>query len=153
MIEIEGLFEAHLTVADLDRSIRFYRDQLGLTLAGEFPERQVAFFWVGSPGDSMLGLWYGGTGPQRMSLHTAFRTNVESVLASVATLRESGLTPLGLNGEPTDEAVVLTWMPAVLVFFRDPDENLLEYIAMLAEQPRPGLGVLTWSEWLRAVGG
>ena len=50
MIPIRGLFEAHLTVRDLDRSIAFYRDMLGLPLAHVIPERQVAFFWVPSSG-------------------------------------------------------------------------------------------------------
>ena len=30
---VDRLFEAHLTVADLDASIAFYRDRLGLELA------------------------------------------------------------------------------------------------------------------------
>jgi lactoylglutathione lyase len=38
------LFEAHLTVSDLDRAIAFYRERLGLELAQVLPERQVAFF-------------------------------------------------------------------------------------------------------------
>lgn len=53
---IEALYEVHLTVSDLDRSIAFYRDKLGLTLARVFPERQVAFFWIGQGKDAMLGL-------------------------------------------------------------------------------------------------
>jgi len=40
-------------------------------------------------------------------------------------------------------------MPAASVFFNDPDENLLEYIAMLPDPPRPELGLLSWSEWQR----
>ncbi len=39
MIKIRGLFEAHLTVSKLDRSIAFYRDALGLPLAHVIPER------------------------------------------------------------------------------------------------------------------
>src|SRR5947199_292892 len=34
-----GLFEAHLTVSDLDRSIEFYREVVGLPLALEVPVR------------------------------------------------------------------------------------------------------------------
>jgi catechol 2,3-dioxygenase-like lactoylglutathione lyase family enzyme len=49
-----GLFEAHLEVCDLDRSIASYRDILGLELAHLLPERQVAFFWIGGPGHSTL---------------------------------------------------------------------------------------------------
>ena len=39
-----GLFETHLTVADLDRSVAFYRDVVGLPVALEVPDRGAAFF-------------------------------------------------------------------------------------------------------------
>ncbi len=35
-----GLFETHLTVSDLDRSIEFYRDVVGLPLALVLEERR-----------------------------------------------------------------------------------------------------------------
>jgi hypothetical protein len=44
MIPIHGLFETHLTVAGLPRSMDFYGGVLGLELARVFPERKVAFF-------------------------------------------------------------------------------------------------------------
>jgi hypothetical protein len=40
-------------------------------------------------------------------------------------------------------------MPAAMVYFRDPDGHLLEYLAMLDHEPRPDLGILPWSEWTR----
>ena len=60
MIPIRELFETHLTVSDLERAKKFYSDVLGLELAQEFPERDVAFFWLGGRGTSMLGLWQVG---------------------------------------------------------------------------------------------
>ena len=72
IVPIRGLFEAHLTVSDLDRSIAFYRDVLGLPLAHRIPARQVAFFWVPSSDKAMLGLWSIGTSPLRLRLHIAF---------------------------------------------------------------------------------
>ena len=98
MTEIHSLFETHLTVGDLNRSIQFYRSQLGLTLAAVFPERQAAFFWVGPCKSAMLGLWAGSYGPQRIRLHTAFRTSVESVVAGPLIMRNAGLTPLDFDG-------------------------------------------------------
>lgn len=47
MISITGLYESHLTVSDLDRSIDFYRVVVGLELAHTIPDRHVVFFWVG----------------------------------------------------------------------------------------------------------
>jgi lactoylglutathione lyase len=55
-VPVRGLFESHLTVSDLGRSVAFYRDVVGLPVALEIPERGAAFFWCGSPRKSMLGL-------------------------------------------------------------------------------------------------
>jgi lactoylglutathione lyase len=41
--KIDGLCEAHLIVADLDRSIAFYRDVAGVELAQIFEDRRIAF--------------------------------------------------------------------------------------------------------------
>ena len=46
-----------------------------------------------------------------------------------------------------DLPVVLAWLPAAAVYFRDPDGHLLEYIAMLPHEPRPDLGVVRWQQW------
>ena len=43
-VPVRGLFEAHLTVGDLGRSVAFYRDVVGLPPALELPERGAAFF-------------------------------------------------------------------------------------------------------------
>ena len=71
-IAVNGLFETHLTVSDLDRSIAFYRDLVGLQLAVHEREVGAAFFWIGAPGQSMLGLWAAGSAPIALSLHVAF---------------------------------------------------------------------------------
>jgi len=147
VIGIRGLFESHLTVSDLDRAVEFYRDRLRLPLARIFPERRVAFFWIGSPGQAMLGLWETGAGPQRMSLHVAFEVSLESVLSAPVALQEAGIAPLDFDCRPTDEPVVLGWMPAAAVYFRDPDGHLLEFLSMLPEAPRPDVGVVPWSSW------
>src|SRR5947207_2017526 len=107
MIPVQDLFEAHLTVADLNRAIQFYRDVLGLRLAHVTASRQAAFFWIGPSGNSMLGLWAPGSGPQRVTLHTAFRATLADVLAAPGALRSAGITPLDFDGRPTDQPVVL----------------------------------------------
>ena len=147
MIPIRGLFEAHLTVKDLQRSMSFFGEALGLELAQVFPERKVAFFWVGRPGDAMLGLWEAGTGPQRLSLHMAFRVDLDDLLQAAERLREANIIPLDFAGEPTDEPVVFAWMPSASLFFHDPDGNLLEFLSMLPDAPQGDLGVVKWSRW------
>jgi lactoylglutathione lyase len=147
MIPIEGLFEAHITVSDLQRSIAFYRDVVGLELGIEQPERLAAFFWVGGRGRSMLGVFSLGSCPLTMQHHVAFQVKLEDVLAAPLRLRAVGIAPLGGAREPITEPVVFAWGPAASVFFDDPDGNLLEYISMLPDAPRPELGLLSWSEW------
>ena len=36
---------------------------------------------------------------------------------------------------------MISWMPAASVYFRDPDGHMLEYLAMLDEEPRRDLGL------------
>jgi lactoylglutathione lyase len=149
LIPISHLFEAHLTVSELDRAVAFYGNLLGLPLARVFPERRVAFFWIGVPGKAMLGVWEAGTMPMTVSLHVAFEVALSDLHEAPKRLEKAGVQPRDFAGVPTQEAVVLAWMPAASVFFRDPDNNLLEFIAMLPDPPRPHLGVLPWSDWER----
>jgi len=144
---VRGLFETHLTVADVARSTAFYRNVVGLPVALDLPERNAAFLWVGEPGRAMLGLWGIGSSVISMQLHIAFDVALEDLLQTPARLREQGIVPLSFFGQETSEPDVLGWMPAAAVYFRDPDGHLLEYLAMLDEAPRPEAGVVPWSEW------
>jgi lactoylglutathione lyase len=146
-VPVAGLFETHLTVADLDRSVAFYRDVVGLPLALELPERNAAFLWIGAPGEAMLGLWSLGSAPVGLSLHLAFRASLNDVLGACGRLRSLGLTPLSFHATETSEPSVIGWMPAAAVYFRDPDGHLLEYLAMLDAPPRPERGIVPWSRW------
>ena len=148
MVPIRGLFETHLTVRDLDRSIAFYRDVLRLPLAQVIPERHVAFFWIGAPGQAMLGLWGIGSSPLSLKLHLAFTVDLPDVLAAPAALLAAGVTPRDFDGRDDASAViVLAWMTAAAVYFQDPDGHSLEFLAMLPDAPRPDLGVLPWAQW------
>ena len=125
----------------------FYREVVGLEPALEVPERGAAFLWIGAPGHSMLGLWSLGSAPLGMSLHVAFATSLDAVVAAPARLHALGVTPRSFSGEETTEPSVIGWMPAASVFFSDPDGHLLEYLAMLDEPPAPERGVIALSAW------
>ena len=91
MTPIRGLFETHLPVRDVARSVAFYCDIVGLRLAYDLPERNAAFLWVGEPGQAMLGLWGAGSSPLSMKLHIAFDVAAEDVLAAPAALMACGV--------------------------------------------------------------
>lgn len=152
MIPIRDLFESHLTVSDLERSMSFFGETLGFKLARAFPDRKAAFYWIGRPGESMLGLWEVGTGPQRVSLHIAFTVELADLLDAPRRLRAANVVPRDFGGNPTDEPVVLAWMPAASLYFHDPDGNVLEFLAMLPDAPQPDLGVIGWSTWTNRRG-
>jgi lactoylglutathione lyase len=145
-MNVRGLFETHLTVSDMARSVAFYRDVVGLPVALELPERGAVFHWIGRPGQAMLGLWSIGSAPMNMQLHIALAMDLNDVLAAPARLRADGVEPLSFFGDPADEPSYIGWMPAAAVYFRDPSGHMLEYLAMLDEEPRPELGIISWAE-------
>jgi lactoylglutathione lyase len=147
MIPIQDLFETHLTVGNLNRSMSFYESALGLEIAQFLPDRKIAFYWIGGRGNSMLGLWQAQPGSQPQPLHIAFRVDLPDMLKAQESLRAANLGPLDFDRNPTAEPVVLAWMPAASLYFHDPDHHLLEFISMLPDPPEPNLGVVTWSAW------
>jgi lactoylglutathione lyase len=146
-VPVRGLYETHLTVSELARSVAFYRDVVGLPVALEVPERAAAFLWVPDSRRSMLGLWSLGSAPIGITLHVAFDVSLGDLLDAPSRLRAQGVTPLSFFGAETTEPSVIGWMPAAAVYFRDPDGHLLEYLTMLDDDPEPGMGIVAWSAW------
>jgi len=144
---ISGLFETHVFVTDLDRSTAFYRDVLGLELGHYEEVRRASFLWIGGRGQAMLGLW---EKPPELVVpqHFAFRASIEDVRRnSVRWLNERGLGCHNFLDDGTQRPMVFAWMPALSIYFSDPDGHSLELIAMLPDNPRPELGVVSWEEW------
>src|SRR5438045_4875141 len=107
MIPVHDLFESHLNVTDLQRSMSFFGQTLGLELAEVFWDRRVAFYWIGGRCNSMLGLWEVGSGPQRLSLHLAFKADLANLLDAASCPRAANVVTLDIWGAPTEEPVVL----------------------------------------------
>jgi lactoylglutathione lyase len=152
---IKGLYETHLEVTNLEQAVDFYKNILGLEFALLEEKRRIAFFWIGKPKEYMLGLW---EKPKAESdnyriekRHFAFRCDMEDVLnRSVGWLKERNLQPYNFLKDETEKPMVFAWMPAIAIYFNDPDGNVLEFIAILEGKPRPELGVISYEEWLKA---
>ena len=146
---IKGLYETHLFVENLERSIDFYKNILGLEQCYYEEGRRAAFFWVGKPKEAMLWLWE-KPAKEIVKLHFAFRCEVEDVLyKSVEFLKHRNLSPYNFLKDGTERPMVFAWMPAVSIYFNDPDGHSLEFIAILEGTARPEAGVVSYEDWLK----
>lgn len=146
---IKGLFETHLNVTNLERSAEFYEHVLGLPLA--YTEnavgRKLRFYWIGQErNQAMLGLWEKAP-PEVKRQHFAFQVSLEDLKHSVNDLQVKGVTPTNFFDDGKDQLYVFGWMPAVSVYFSDPDGHSLELLAVLPDSPKPELGMVPWNEW------
>jgi lactoylglutathione lyase len=144
---IKGLFETHLYVEDLERSIQFYKEVLGLQQCYYEEARRAAFFWIGLPRQAMLGLWE--SPKEKIDLrHFAFECEAEWVLKdSVAFLKSHGLPCRNFLRDGTERPMVFCWMPAISIYFDDPDGHSLEFLGWLEGEGKPELGILSYEDW------
>ena len=117
---IRGLAHVCFTVRDLDASIAFYRDKLGLTPAFDFindrAERSGIYLHVG--GRSFIELFQGEVGeatPAQSYRHLCLE--VDDIEATAAALRERGLevSRVEMGGDQSWQS----WLT-------DPDGNRIE---------------------------
>lgn len=144
---IKGLYETHIQVSNLENAISFYTQVLGLKLAHQDKNRRIAFLWMGKDKDFMLGLW-----EQKENLqtrHFAFSVDKENLLnKSVEFLKNKDLIPYNFLKNENEKPMVFAWMPALAIYFNDPDGNQLEFISILEGEGKPELGALSYEEWL-----
>ncbi len=144
---IKGLYETHVQVSDLENAIEFYTKVLGLEFAHKEENRRIAFLWIGKNKESMLGLW-----EQKENLqtrHFAFTAEKEDILNySVEFLKNKNLKPYNFLKDGIEKPMVFAWMPALAIYFNDPDGNQLEFISVLEGDGKPELGVLSYEEWM-----
>jgi len=149
-----GLYEVHLPVADLRRSIAFYTEKLGFEHGfGEPAEGSVLLMFTYEDTRWMLGLFEVEEIDHRhpAEYHIAFRVPLAAADRMVPWLKERGIEPVHPSTAPQNgpmkEPIVHGWMPAAAVFFADPDGHLLELISELPGTPRPGFVYRPLSEW------
>lgn len=149
---IKGLFETHINVRSLERSMPFYEQTLGLLPGAYTDARRVAFYWMGAVGEAMLGLWEKPE-DQIIPQHFAFRCDLDDLLhRAVPFLKERDIPCYNFLQDGTDQPMVFAWMPAISIYFKDPDGHELEFISMLKGEPRPEYGVVSYARWQEICG-
>ena len=146
---IKGLYETHIFVENLENSINFYKNILGLEQCYFEEERRAAFFWIGKTKEAMLGLW---EKPKEEidKRHFAFRCEKDFILNnSTEFLKINGLKPYNFLKDNTEIPMVFAWMPAIAIYFNDPDGHYLEFISILEGEAKPELGVISYEEWIK----
>lgn len=148
---INGLYETHVQVSSLERSIDFYKNVLELQLAHIEEKRRIAFFWIGKEKEYMLGLWETADG-EIDKRHFAFQCSADDILKKSADwLIKKELKPYNFLKDGTERPMVFAWMPAIAIYFNDPDGNVLEFISVLEGKAKPELGVISYDEWMKSA--
>ncbi len=148
---MSALYETHIPVADLRRSLAFYRDVVGLIPGFVQPERGVGFLYVGSRENGMVGLWepgsaYGWKSAEKSPQHFAISVSINELFAAIPRLRSLGIEVTGFDGALATEPSVIGWMPSAQVYFKDPNGHVLEFITLLPDHPAASF-FGCWSDW------
>lgn len=147
---IKGLYETHLFVENLERSVNFYANILGLKQCRYGKERRTAFFWIGEDKQAMLGLWEKPKAEIDIR-HFAFQCDPEWIVnESVAFLKSHGLNYWNFLQDNNDQPMVFCWMPAISIYFSDPDGHDLEFIGILPGETKSDeeKRVVSYAEWV-----
>jgi catechol 2,3-dioxygenase-like lactoylglutathione lyase family enzyme len=106
------LGQIHITVTDIDASVAFYRDVLGVPFLSQPPGQSIAYFQSGD-----VRIYLGIPGRPDFASKVSVYFTVDDIDAEFARLRAAGVP---VTGEPhvvhRDDAVEL-WLAA----FTDPD--------------------------------
>ncbi|MEC2074281.1 VOC family protein [Alkalihalophilus marmarensis] len=146
---IKGIYEAHLPVSNISRSVEFYSN-LGLELAhkGEV----VTFFWI-EKGKSWLGLWETDKveTPYHPSLrHIAFHVELDDLIVAKEWLEQRGIKVREAFGfELEQQPIVLPNSPQShgALYFNDPDGNSLEFITPLKIDEEINFKMMEFKDW------
>ena len=148
---IKGLYETHLFVENLENSIDFYSNKMELEQCRFNDERRTAFFWVGKTKQFMLGLWE--KPKEQIDIrHFAFECEPDWIEnESVNYLKSRNIKYWNFLNDGTEGPMVFVWMPAISIYFNDPDGHELEFIGVLNGKSKSDKEkrVVTYKEWLK----
>ena len=149
---IKGLFETHINVSNYEKSAAFYERLPGLIPLHEDAARKSKFYWIGRPGEAMLGIRENYPSPLVQRQHFAFRVELNDLESTRRMLHGQGISTTNFFGESDAPLSVFPFMPAVSLYFEDPDGHSIELLSMLPDAPRPELAIMPWPEWEKICG-
>ncbi len=113
-VALRGIGQIHITVDDLERSVAFYRDTLGIDLLFEVPEQGMAFFDCGG-----VRLYLGRPESAGSQSRPMIYYTVDQIDDSCTALVDGG-TPLSVEAHIVHRTETMElWMASVV----DPDGN------------------------------
>jgi len=116
-----GVGQVHVSVADLAASIRFYRDQLGITFLFEVPGQAMAFLQCGT-----TRLYLGAPEKEELRSRPVLYLTVDDIQASYTAMVERGVVFV----EEPHVVHATEQSDLTMAFTRDPDGN---YVALMCE--------------------
>ncbi len=146
---IKGLYEAHLPVSNLEKSIEFYK-KLDLEIA--YRQENLVFFWI-DKGKSWLGLWETdkvNTAYHPSLRHIALQVDREDLKGTKGWLEQRGIAVSSSFGFPPEkQPLVLPNNPQAhaAIYFKDPDGNSIELIAPLRLDVDEEFKMMALEEW------
>ena len=150
MFMINGLYETHLFVENLERSIEFYSKIIGLKQCRYGEERRTDFFWIGKDKQFMLGLWE--KPKEEIDIrHFAFECDPDWIQnESLNYLKSRNIKSWNFLNDGTERPMFFVWMPAISIYFGDPDGYELEFIDVLNGKMKSDSKkrVVNYEEWL-----
>jgi catechol 2,3-dioxygenase-like lactoylglutathione lyase family enzyme len=161
--EIRGVNHIALVSSDMARTVRFYRDILGMPLVKtiDMPGGAQHFFFDMGNDDCLAFFWFPGAAPAEPGVsnapdlpdradittahgsmnHLAFDVPLEHFEEYRQRLIEAGVdVSMVLDHDDSEWQVAREFHPGVFVrsfYFRDPDGILLEFAAWTREMGRP----------------
>lgn len=125
MGHLKGIGQLHVSVSDLERSVQFYRDVLGLRHLFTVEGQPMAFFDAGG-----VRLYLGVPENERFRSHPLVYYRVDDVEAAHEEVTSRGAPELAAPHRVHADEDTEVWM----AFVADPDGTP---IALMEERPRP----------------